>query len=97
MAMMRIGILAATVLSAAVVVSVPAHADNSSEFITSLSGLGLNPGDTPADVSLTLANAMEICMLIHYGYTPEVAGRQVKYFYPNATPEQAAGFALARP
>jgi hypothetical protein len=92
MAKMRIALLVAAVMSTPLVVGAPAHADNGSDFLAMVSSEGLNVGDTPADVTLTLANAEEICQLIHWGYTPEVAGRQVKYFYPNATPQQVAGF-----
>jgi hypothetical protein len=95
MATMRIGVLAAAIMSTSLLVGAPAHADNGSDFLAMISALGLNPGDTPADVTLTLANATEICQLIHYGYTPEVAGRQVKYFYPNATAQQVSGFVSA--
>jgi Protein of unknown function (DUF732) len=92
MARTLIGIFAATVVSTTLVVAVPAHADNGSDFLAMVSGEGLNVGDTPADVELTLAKGDQICHLLHYGYTPEVAGRQVKYAFPNATAQQVAGF-----
>jgi Protein of unknown function (DUF732) len=91
----RICMLAATVMSTSLVVAVPAHADNSSDFLAMVSGEGLNVGDTPADVELTLAKGDQICHLIHIGYTPETAGRQVKYEFPNATARQVAGFVEA--
>lgn len=84
--------LAATVVSTSLVIGVPAHADSASDFVKMLSAVGLNPGDTPADVTLTLSSAVQICQLIHLGYTPEVASRQVKYVYPKATPQQVKGY-----
>lgn len=92
MATMRLELLAAAVLSTSLVFGAPAHADNATDFLAMVSALDLNPGDTPADVTLTLASATEICGLIHYGYSPEVASRQVKYLYPDATPQQTVGF-----
>lgn len=88
----RIGMFAATVMSTSLVIAVPAHADNGSDFLAMVSGEGLNVGDTPADIELTLAKGDQICHLIHIGYTPEVAGRQIKYEFPNATAQQVAGF-----
>ena len=94
MVKMRIGLFAAAVLSTWFA-AVPAHADNASDFLTMVSGQGLNVGDTPADVQLTLATAVGVCHVIHEGYTPQVAGRQVPYVFPNATPQQVAGFVAA--
>ncbi|KBZ60983.1 hypothetical protein K875_03934 [Mycobacterium [tuberculosis] TKK-01-0051] len=92
MATMHIGMFAAAVISTSLVVGVPAHADAGSDFLAMVSAEGINVGDTPADVQVTLATAAEICELIHFGYTPQVAGRQVKYVFPNATPQQTASF-----
>jgi Protein of unknown function (DUF732) len=92
MAKMRLGMFAAAVVSTSLMVAVPAHADASSDFLARVSAEGINAGDTPADVQLTLATASEICQLIHFGYTPQLAGRQVKYTFPNATPQQTTGF-----
>jgi hypothetical protein len=93
MAQMRLGMFAAAVISTSLMVGVPAHADASSDFLAMVSAEGINAGDTPADVQLTLATAAEICQLIHVGgYTPQVAGRQVKYLFPKATPQQTTGF-----
>jgi Protein of unknown function (DUF732) len=92
MAKMRIGMFAAAVILTSLMVGVPAHADAGSDFLAMVSAEGINVGDTPADVQLTLATAAEICELIHFGYTPQVAGRQVKYVLPNATPQQTTGF-----
>jgi hypothetical protein len=92
MAKMRLGMFAAAVVSTSLMVAVPAHADASSDFLARVSAEGINAGDTPADVQLTLATASEICQLIHFGYTPQLAGRQVKYMFPNATPQQTTGF-----
>jgi hypothetical protein len=92
MAHMRLGMIAAAVISTSLMVGVPAHADAGSDFLAMVSAQGINPGDTPEDVQLTLATAGEICQLIHFGYTPQVAGRQVKYVFPKATPQQTTGF-----
>jgi hypothetical protein len=93
--MVRIGMLVAAVMSTSLVVAVPAGADNASDFLAMVSERGINVGDTPADVELTLATGTEVCELIWHGYTPEVASRQVKYQFPNATSEQSAGFVEA--
>jgi hypothetical protein len=96
MAKMRIGTLAAAVMSTSLVVGVPAHADNGSDFLAMVSAEGLNAGDTPEDVIMTLADGAEICHIIdESGFTPEVAGRQVNYMFPKATPQQVAGFVAA--
>jgi hypothetical protein len=95
MVKMGIGTFAAAVMSSALAVAVPAHADSASDFLTLVSGQGFNVGDTPADVQLTLSMGVEVCHLIHEGYTPQVAGRQVPYMFPNATPQQIAGFVNA--
>jgi hypothetical protein len=87
--------LAAAVMSTSLIVAAPAYADNSTDFLAVVSGEGLNVGDTPADVEITLANGEAICELMFYGYTPEVAGRQVKYAFPGATPKQITGFVEA--
>jgi hypothetical protein len=95
MAKMRIGMFAAAVISTSLVVGAPAHADAASDFLAMVSTEGINAGDTTADVQITLATAGEICELIHFGYTPQVAGRQVKYVFPNATPQQTTDFVAA--
>jgi hypothetical protein len=92
MAHMRLGMIAAAVISTSLMVGVPAHADAGSDFLAMVSAQGINAGDTPEDVQLTLATAGEICQLIHFGYAPQVAGRQVKYVFPKATPQQTTGF-----
>lgn len=83
---------AATVISTSLVVALPAHADAGADFLTMVSGEGLNVGDTSADVEITLATGAEICSVLHNGYSAQEAARQVHYVFPNATPEQAAGF-----
>jgi hypothetical protein len=88
----RIGIFAAAMMSTSLIVAMPAHADGGSDFLARVSGQGLNVGDTSADVVLTLATASVVCQLINAGYTPQVAGRQVKYRFPNLTQQQVAGF-----
>jgi Protein of unknown function (DUF732) len=92
MAQMRLGMIVAAVISTLLIVDAPAYADAGSDFLAMVSAQGINAGDTPEDVQLTLATAGEICQLIHFGYTPQVAGRQVKYVFPNATPQQTSGF-----
>lgn len=92
---LRIGVLAAAAVVTSLVGAVPAHADNASDFLAKVSEHGLNVGDTPPDMQATLAAGTEICQLLHYGYTPQVAGQQLPYVYPNATPEQIAGFVEA--
>jgi hypothetical protein len=82
-------------MSTSLIVAQPAYADNGSDFLAMVSRAGINVGDTPADVELTLAAGGEICELLHYGYTPEVAARQVPYAFPNATPKQSASFVEA--
>lgn len=90
---MRIWVYAAAVMSTSLVTVLPAQADSvTNDFLSRVSGEGVNVGDTPADVQLTLATAAEICDLIHTGYTPEVAGRQLKYHFPTITPQQTTGF-----
>jgi Protein of unknown function (DUF732) len=86
------GLFAVAAVSTSLVVAVPAQADPGTDFLTMVSGLGLNVGETPADVQQTLAAAVAICDVLFYGFTPEVASRQVHYVFPNATPQQAAGF-----
>jgi hypothetical protein len=88
--------LAAAVMSTSLVVGVPtAHADNAGDFLAMLSGEGINVGDTPADVQLTLATGELVCHLLQDGYTPQDADRQVRYGFPNATPQQIGGFVEA--
>ncbi len=84
--------LAAAAASISLVVAAPAHADNASDFLAVVSGLGINVGDTPPDVSLTLAAGELVCQLLHYDSTPQEAGRNVLYTFPNATPQQVSGF-----
>ena len=80
MAKMRIGMFAAAVISISLVVGVPAHADAGSDFLAMMSAQGINVGDSPADVELTLSRG-EIAKLPPQWHTPQVAGRQVKYSY----------------
>jgi hypothetical protein len=87
--------LAAAVMSTTLVVGAPAHADNGSDFLAILSGEGINVGDTSADVELTLTTGELVCHLLHDGYTPQDADREVSYTFPDATPQQLAGFVEA--
>ena len=84
--------LAAAVMSTSLVVALPAHADDGSDFVAIVSGEGINVGDTPEDTELTLTNGELVCHLLYYGFTPQDARRQVRYSLPNATPQQVAGF-----
>lgn len=88
----RIGVFAAAVIATSLAVVAPAHADTGSDFLAMVSGEGINAGDTPVDTGLTLSTGELVCDLLHYGYTPQVAGREVLYSFPNATPQQATGF-----
>jgi hypothetical protein len=91
----RISMFAAAMMSTSVIVAVPAQADAGTDFLARVTGQGLNAGDTSADVQLTLATASLVCQLINDGFTPQVAGRQVKYRFPNITQEQIEGFVEA--
>jgi len=88
----RVGMFAAAIMSTSLIGALPAHADAGSDFLARVSGQGLNVGDTSADVQLTLATASVVCQLINDGYTPQVAGRQVKYRFPDITQQQVADF-----
>jgi hypothetical protein len=88
-------LLIAVAVSTPLIGSAPACADSSTDFLTKVASEGLNVGDTPPDVQLTLETANTICQIIHYGYTPQEAGRQVPYVFPKATPQQVAGFVSA--
>ncbi|GAB5015260.1 hypothetical protein MAHJHV65_18770 [Mycobacterium avium subsp. hominissuis] len=79
-------------LSASVVVAAPASADSGADFLAVVSETGINVGDSPADVVLTLSRGMLACRLLHYGYPTEVAIREVGYGFPDATPAQLVGF-----
>jgi hypothetical protein len=92
MAKGRIGTFVAAVMSTSLVVAPPAQADNSSDFLTRVSAEGLNVGDTPPDVELTLSTAVQVCRVMFFGLTPQDAGRMVPYRFPEATPQQIAGF-----
>jgi hypothetical protein len=87
--------LAAAVLMTSLVVAVPAHADNASDFLDLLSGDGVNVGDSPADVELTLTAGQLVCHLLHDGFTTQDANREMRYSFPDATPEQLAGIVEA--
>jgi hypothetical protein len=95
MAKMGIATFIAVATSTSLVAAAPAHADASTDFLTKVSSEGLNVGDTPPDVQLTLETANTICQIIHAGFTPQEAGRQIPYVFPKATPQQVAGFVTA--
>jgi hypothetical protein len=88
----RIGMFVAAVMSTALAVAVPAHADDGSDFLAMLSAEGINTGDTPADVELTLSAGQGVCYALRYGFTPQDAGEEVSTQYPNVTPQQVSGF-----
>jgi hypothetical protein len=92
MSILRTGMFTAVAISTSLLVAVPANADPGTDFLTMVSAAGLNVGDTPADVEITLSTGDEICNVLHDGYSPQEAARQVHYRFPNATPQQAAGF-----
>ena len=95
MAWVRTGVICAVAVSVWLPTTVAAKADSSSDFLAMLSAEGLNVGDTPADVQLTLYEGDAICHLMYWGYTPQVAARQVPYAFPHATPAQVTGFVHA--
>jgi hypothetical protein len=95
MAKMGVATFITVAISASLVGAAPAHADSSTDFLTKVSSEGLNVGDTPPDVELTLETANTICQIIHAGFTPQEAGRQIPYVFPKATPQQVAGFVSA--
>jgi Protein of unknown function (DUF732) len=88
----RIGTFVAAVMSTSLVVASPAQADNSTDFLTTVSGEGLNVGDALPDVELTLTTATQVCRLLFLGFSPRDAGRMVPYRFPKASPQQVAGF-----
>lgn len=87
--------VAAAAMSASLVAAAPAHGDAPTDFLAMVSSEGINVGDTPPDVQITLTTAHTVCQLIYYGFTPQEAGRQVPYVFPDATPSQVAAFVAA--
>lgn len=81
-----------TLASVLIGLAAPAVADSGADFLAVISKTGINVGDSPADVVLTLSRGMLACRLLHYGYPTEVAIREVGYGFPGATPAQLAGF-----
>lgn len=81
-----------TLLSASVAAGAPAHADSGADFLAVVSKTGINAGDSPADVVLTLSRGMLACRLLHYGYPTEVAIREVGYGFPDASRDQLVSF-----
>ncbi|WP_368834390.1 DUF732 domain-containing protein [Mycobacterium intracellulare] len=95
MVMKEVAALTAALVFAPLATATPARADASTDFLTMVSNEGLNVGDTPPDVQITLDTANLICQIVHNGFTPQEAGRQVPYVFPHATPDQVAGFVTA--
>jgi hypothetical protein len=91
----RVRTLAAAIAVTSLAVAVPAHADNASDFLEMLSADGVNVGDTPADVELTLTAGQLVCHLLHDGFTTQDAMRQMRYSFPDAAAEQLAGIVEA--
>ena len=91
----RIGICVVALMSTSLIAAVPARADSASDFLAMVSKTGLDVGSTSTDSQFALALGTELCELMNYGFTPEVASQQVKYEYPKATPEQSAAFTNA--
>ena len=83
------------VMSLSLAIAPLAQADSSTDFLTTISGEGLNVGDSPADVELALGTAVQVCRILKLGDTPQEAGLVVPYRFPKATPEQVAGFVAA--
>lgn len=94
MAKKRIGICVA-VLSVPVLLATPAHADPGSEFLELVAATGLDVGPSITDRLFALATAESLCDLFHYGFTADDARDNIVYKYPNATPQQLAGFVSA--
>jgi hypothetical protein len=94
MAAIRFGMLATAIVSTSLVIAPSGHADSASDFITRISEIGLNPGNS-VDGVITISAGEQICQLLHYGQTPQVAARQVHYLFPSATPQQSASFVEA--
>lgn len=92
---MRVGLFAATAMTVSLFVVAPAHADNSDDFLAMLSQLGVNAGDTSADVALSLAAANAACQNLHYGYSTAVAADQMHYAFPAASSAQLTGIVAA--
>ena len=82
-------------MSTSLALAVPAHADNATDFLAMLAAGGFNAGQTPADVEITIGTGEAVCQFIHYGYSREVAARQVPYMIQDATPSQSVGFVRA--
>ncbi|WP_158085941.1 DUF732 domain-containing protein [Mycobacterium arosiense] len=95
MAKMKLAIATALLASTSIAMTAPAHADAATDFLTMVSSQGLNVGDTPPDVQITLDTANTVCQMLHNGFSPEVVERQVPYVFPQATPTQEAGFVRA--
>lgn len=99
MGQMYISVAAKALISTAVALGstvvgfcAPASADSGADFLAVVSKTGINVGDSPADVVLTLSRGMLACRLLHYGYPTEVAIREVGYGFPDATPAQLESF-----
>lgn len=88
-----IGVLVlVALLPVSVVVGAPANADNSADFLTMVSKTGINVGDSPADIAITLSKGLLACRLLYFGYPTEVAIREVHYAFPDATRAQLVSF-----
>jgi uncharacterized oligopeptide transporter (OPT) family protein len=86
-----VGVLAVLVTTS-VGAGAPAEADSGADFLALVSKTGINVGDSPADITLTLAAGMLVCRLIIHGYPTEVAIREMGYSFPDASRAQLAGF-----
>lgn len=82
----------AAILAAFLVTEPTADADPGSDFLAVMNQEGINLGDTPADVSLALATAETVCLLLHYGHTTEDARRAVGIQQPTLSAQQIASF-----
>lgn len=71
-----------------------AHADAGSDFLAKVSEYGFDVGAQGEDVYI-LAHAATLCGYLHHGFSPEQASMYIHYQYPDATPQQLAGFAEA--
>lgn len=91
---------AVVLVSAGLLMTAPQpHAEPSSdpgtEFLAMLTKQGFDIGTSGADTELTLSAGERVCHFLHYDYSPEDAAMNLRYRFPNATPEQISGFVQA--
>ena len=99
MASMRLGLIAAAVMSiplnSAAPVSAEPGSDASIEFLNQLADDGFEVGPEGPDRELALIHGATVCAYLNYDFTPEQARRYVGHQFPSATPQQTGGFVRA--